>query len=640
MLGRQMLRVFCLISSCCLLVLIGNPVCAKLTKVEVLEQTAFEYQQEKYESVSGYFYFQFDPSDSLNQRVTDIEFASKDESGMVAAKASFYLIQPSDEQVKGTLFEISNRGSKASLRYFNNAARNAMPSSEESLGDGLIQDLGLRVLWVGWQADVPVNKDTMHVMLPVAKGVEGLVRSDWTLEENTTELLLSHRPGIEVIYPFDNESAQPAYLTKRLSRNGQRSIVDRETWEFNNEGSAITGSFSSGIYELVYPSNDPVVVGLGLAILRDTATYLKSSESQFPSQKVIGFGVSQTGRLLRHFLYQGFNETSENSKAFDGMLIHTSGAGRGSFNHRFGQPSRDAHRFSAFFYPTDIFPFTSRPTQNLINRELEGLLDKQSSTTRPKIFYTNTGYEYWGRAASLIHTASDKDILPLENERIFHLASGQNFVERIENLKDIGNGVYRGNPLDFLTNLRALLSSLSAWVIDGSQPPDSQFPQIENQELTNIQKYQLPEWLTSIDVPQSPHSAYLLDYSINWQHGVIDNQPPRLLAEIIPFVPTVDRWGNEVGGLRHPYLEEPLAAFLPWSLRDQGFSPNEMRDFRGMMVLMQKQDVLARYQDWATYQAKLNTAINKAIERNEILPRDRERLVIQANWIWSKIMDD
>ena len=74
--------------------------------------------------------------------------------------------------------------------------------------------------------------------------------------------------------------------------------------------------------------------------------------------RALGYGSSQSGRFLRTFLYQGFNEDEQNRRAFDGLMPHVAGAGRGSFNHRFAQPSRDAQPFSNFFYPTDIFPFT------------------------------------------------------------------------------------------------------------------------------------------------------------------------------------------------------------------------------------------------------------------------------------------
>ena len=57
----------------------------------------------------------------------------------------------------------------------------------------------------------------------------------------------------------------------------------------------------------------------------------------------LGHGISQSGRFLRHFLYQGFNEDEQGQRVFDGVLADVAGAGRGSFNHRFAQASRDGH---------------------------------------------------------------------------------------------------------------------------------------------------------------------------------------------------------------------------------------------------------------------------------------------------------
>ena len=58
-----------------------------------------------------------------------------------------------------------------------------------------------------------------------------------------------------------------------------------------------------------------------------------------------------------------------------------------------------------FFYPTDIFPFTDVEQTDPETGLTDGLLARvQKSRTAPRIFYTNSSYEYWGRAASLIHT--------------------------------------------------------------------------------------------------------------------------------------------------------------------------------------------------------------------------------------------
>jgi len=92
--------------------------------------------------------------------------------------------------------------------------------------------------------------------------------------------------------------------------------------------------------------------------------------------RVYGEGISQNGRFLRDFLYQGFNADEDGKMALDGVLAHVAGAGRGSFNYRFAQPSRDAQPTSSVFFPTDIFPFTDEPERDPVTGENGGLLDR------------------------------------------------------------------------------------------------------------------------------------------------------------------------------------------------------------------------------------------------------------------------
>ena len=253
-------------------------------------------------------------------------------------------------------------------------------------------------------------------------------------------------------------------------------------WSDDDGWISLDGGFQPGhIYELVYVARDPVVVGLGLAMIRDLMAYARfDPKAVFPVRHAIAFGVSQTGRFLRQFLYQGFNVDEQGRRVFDGMLIHTAGAGRGSFNHRFAQPSRDAHRYSAFFYPTDLYPFAGLPTPDPVTGRDDGLLDALDPAHRPKVMVTNTGYEYWGRAASLIHTTVDgQDLAAAVQERIYHLASGQHYVGAWPSpqVPALAEGrAWRSNPLDFLVNLRALLSRLVDWVARDQAPPDSRYP--------------------------------------------------------------------------------------------------------------------------------------------------------------------
>ncbi|WP_070796005.1 alpha/beta hydrolase domain-containing protein [Thalassotalea crassostreae] len=585
---------------------------------------------------SGEFYFEFDPNNAVNKEIVDIELAIPNAEGMVSAKANYFIIQPKNpKDRRGAIVEVSNRGGKSALSYFNLAPRVAMPDKSAALGDGLIQELGLSLVWVGWQGDVPHKDDLMYAELPRIIDLEGWVRSDWTVDNNKSLLTLAHRDNIETIYPVDFATQDEAWLTKRMGRDSLRAIVPRNQWQFSSDGKSIVGDFSPGIYELVYPARDPQVAGIGLAIIRDTAAYIKEESNPFYVPKAIAYGVSQTGRFLRHFLHQGFNETEDGIIAYDGMFIHTAGAGRGSFNHRFAQPSRDAHRMSAFFYPTDVFPFTSQRIRSDITNQKIGLLKRNHEPFYPKIFYTNTGYEYWGRAAGLTHSHKVFDMAPLENERIFHLASAQHFVESTNNIKlvDKDNLIFRGNNLNFKPHLRSLLSHLSEWVIADRKPPKSKYPRFADQTLTNYAHFQLPNWL-GVEKPFKPHTAYEIDYGKNWHKGVIDNHPPVLLAEILPPVPKLDNNGHELGGISHPLLKAPIATFMPWVLRYDKFSSNEIEDFRGAIKQWKKKRILSRYANKRAYMTHLNKMILKSLAEGWILARDVSRIKQQGSWLW------
>ena len=106
--------------------------------------------------------------------------------------------------------------------------------------------------------------------------------------------------------------------------------------------------------------------------------YDTSGENPMPGLRAaIGWGVSQSGRFLRHFLYQGFNEDEQGRRVFDGVFDQVGGAGRGSFNHRFGQASRDALQHFNILFPVDLFPVHGRAVDRSRDRR-----DRQSARTR------------------------------------------------------------------------------------------------------------------------------------------------------------------------------------------------------------------------------------------------------------------
>jgi len=624
-----------------------------------------------YEKLGGTVELELDPAHPANAAIVDLDRAPRNARGRVEASADFMVLRPRRPPARGStaLLEVSNRGGKALLPYFNRATWSLDPSTAEDFGDRLLMRLHLTLIWVGWQFDVPRQPGLLQLRAPIARDadgpIEGLVRSDWTVERPTTTLPLAHRD--HVAYPVADPRHADNVLTVRSARLGPREIVPRDRWRFArlDDGRLVddpthihlAGGFQRGkIYELVYRARDPVVVGIGLAAVRDVISWARyDSRSEFPVTAAIGAGISQSGRFLRHFLYQGFNTDEAGRKVFDGLLVHTAGAGRGSFNHRFAQPSRDAHRFSAFFYPTDLFPFTSRTQTDPETGIADGLLARSADRPDqwPKTVVTNTGYEYWGRAASLIHTSPDGrvDVTPLPNERIYHLAGGQHFIGGFPpTTSERAGRAYRGNPLDFQVTLRALLARLVEWVVDGRTPPPSVYPTLAAGTLVSIDALKFPR-IPDVRAPSVIHQAHRVDYGPRWAAGIITREPPGIGAPFPALVSQVDADGNEVAGVRGVELLAPLATYTPWQLRGgHGSDAAELVDFLGTYVPLPRTDterqrwsdsrlsLERRYADKREYRATAARAAESLVAAGLLLREDVPRVLERADQHWDWIM--
>jgi len=605
-----------------------------------------------YERIDGSVLFEFDPSNRFNRRIVDLELAPRNERGRVEARANFTVLQPLDpERRSGTaLVEVSNRGGRAALSYFHRDR-----TEDEPLGDALLLRLGLTIIQVGWQWDVPEREGVLRLAAPIARDqgepIIGLVRSDWVVEGLTDTLSIGHRGHLA--YPPVDLDDPTRLLTVRGGRDAPRELVPPFRWRFSApDRITLEGGFTSGrIYELVYRARDPRVVGLGLAAIRDIIAYAKHGEDcPFPVTRGVAFGISQTGRFLRMFLYQGFNTDEQGRAAYDGLLIHAAGAGRGSFNHRFAQPSRDAHRYSAFFYPTDLFPFTSRTQLDPGTGRSDGLLAHPWDPEHaPRTFFTNTGYEYWGRAAALMHTdpLGRADVPPKDHERIYHLSSAQHYVGRFPPRGEpIAGASYRGNPLNVLFELRALLVRLLEWVEHDRPPPPSSTPTLADGTLVALSDYRLPA-MSGVEPPRVVHQAYRADYGPRFGQGIIDLEPPRLGPVFPSLVPATDALGNERGGLFSLETLVPVATYLPWSTRiGLPGEQHELADFEGQFIPLPlteeereqtgdaRPSLEALYASKEEYLQRCAAAATWLSERGLLLEEDRPALRAWAGVLW------
>ncbi|MEW6322263.1 MAG: alpha/beta hydrolase domain-containing protein [Acidobacteriota bacterium] len=618
-----------------------------------------------FETLVGKIHFAVDPDHRVNRIITDIGLAPRNAGGKVEFASDFYLIKPKDPaRGNGTLlYEVSNRGGKGMLGFFNFAEGSLAPQSEAHFGDGFLLEQGFTLLWVGWQFDVPERDGLVRVFAPIARAadgqtIRGLVRSDFVVIETAREASLADRN--HQAYRVASTDDPAIALTVRDSVEGERRVIPRDQWRFGDDGRSVrmASGFQPGkIYEVVYPSEDPAVAGVGPAAIRDTVSRLKhagAAELGLPAgalRRAVAFGISQSGRFLRTFLYYGFNEDEAGRIVFDGVMPHVAGAGRGSFNHRFAQPSRDGHPYLNFFYPTDIFPFTDETQQDPVTGMTDGLLTHALKPEhRPKIFHTNTSYEYWGRAASLIHTSVDgrADVELPANVRGYLLAAGQHGVAAFPPTRTIGQQL--NNPLDFRWAMRALLVSMHRWVTDGTAPPASALPRVADGTLVAPDALAFPR-LPSVNVATTPHKAYRLDYGPRFRtEGIVTKEPPERGPAFAILVPQVDADGNELAGIRLPELSVPVATYTGWNLFNERSGPTHVvSSMQGSFIPLARtradreragdprKSLEERYAGRDEYLARIRQAAAELAGRGYLLTADIPRIVEQARLRWEYV---
>jgi hypothetical protein len=615
-----------------------------------------------YERLIGKAYFAVDPSNPANKIISDIDKAPRNEKGLVEFSADLYVLKPRDPAHGNgaALFEVSNRGTKGMLSMYDRAAGALDPRTEEQFGDDFLLKHGFTLVWLGWQFDVPQREGLMRLYAPIARDgqdlITGVVRSEWVLDSKQTSNSLADREHVP--YPALDPDDPKLTLTVRDTREGPRRPLSRDAWHIEDRARVVMpAGFEPGkLYELVYTAQDPVLVGLGPTAVRDLISFLKYGGNDVTVlgdqrnylKRAYGFGISQSGRFLRTFLYYGFNRDEGNRRVFDGVLAHVAGGARGSFNFRFAQPSRDAHPFFNTFYPTDIFPFTDLEETDTETGLTDGLLIRAMKDGMvPKIFYTNSSYEYWGRSASLIHTTIDglKDAAIPDTTRIYFLAGGQHGPASFPPPRN--HTLNMTNPNDYRWAMRALLVAMDGWVREGKEPPSSRYPKVAQDALVPLGAVQFPK-IPGVSLPQTIQKAYRVDYGPQFRSaGIIRIEPPRVGRAFPMLLPQVDRDGNEASGLRMPDIQVPLATYTGWNLRTPDIgAPNEMNSMQGSFIPFARTradrelrhdprpSIQERYTDRADFLRKIEAAGRELAEGGYLLVDDIPRIVEHSATEW------
>ena len=649
-----------------------SPLNAHVTRVEIFSRKDVLNGQSfgaagAYERLTGRVYFSVAVGNPHNRGIVDLGNAVNLKNGEVEFSSDFIVIRAKDPARRNgsLLLEIPNRGRSRIVALVDGGSWDLASDA----GDGWLLRNGYTIASLGWQWDA-ANPNALHLYAPIAKEngktITGFLRGDVMLAKALDEIPLGHLIIGEIggsEYPVAAPDDPGNTLTVRDSRNTQRTAIPRSQWQFahiengklvpDNRYIHLNGGFQPGkIYEYVYVVADPVVAGLGFAAARDFASYAKHfPDAMASAARVYGEGISQNGRFLRDFLYQGFNADEDGKIALDGVLAHVAGAGRGSFNYRFAQPSRDAQPTSSVLFPTDIFPFTDLPETDPLTHDAGGLLDRAlAEKVAPKIFFSNTSYEYWGRAAALIHVTPDgKADAPISpNVRIYHFTGLQHFSGPFPPAKGKGDlaGQQPQSPLPIKYFWRAMITNMDAWVRNNTPPPESSYPKIADGTLVALRDYVFPA-IPDVNRPREANEAFRLDFGPRWRKGFLMLQPPKV-GEVFPvFVPQADADGNEPDGIRLPEITVPLATYAPWNFRDPSIgAPDQRVSFEGSYLPFPKtaadreksgdprKSIAERYSSRDDYLARFTRVLDRLIQQRWILPEDRAALLLRGQEEW------
>jgi hypothetical protein len=657
-----------------LLVFIGvsAPLAARVTRVEIESRTDVLSGKSfgdagAYERLSGQIFFSVRVDNPHNSRIVDLHNAVNLNHGEVQFSADFVAFRPKDPQ-RGNgslLLEVPNRGRPHIIAIVDGGDADLARDA----GDAWLLRKGFTIVSVGWQWDAP-GQDDLKLYAPIAREegrrITGLLRGDFMLSRVMDEVPLGHINAGNIggsEYPVATLNDPRNVLTVRDSRDAKRTLIPASQWQFaetvngkltpSDRHIHLKGGFQPGrIYEYVYGVADPVIAGLGFAAIRDFGAYAKRApDAIIHAARIYGEGISQNGRFLRDFLYEGFNADEDGKGVLDGVLAHVAGAGRGSFNYRFAQPSRDAQPTSSVFFPTDVFPFTDLPETDPLTGERGGLLDRATAEkVVPKIFLSNTSYEYWGRAAALISVdAEGKQDVPIgDNVRIYHFTGLQHFSGPSPPQKGsgdlLGQEPESGLPIRYFW--RAMIVNMDAWVRSDVAPPRSSYPRIDNGTLVPLRDYAFPP-IPAVNRPLEANNAVRLDFGPQWRQGILSVQPPKLGKPFPVLVPQVDADGNESDGVRLPEIVVPLGTYAGWNLRDPTIgAPDQRVAFEASYIPFARtaserrqardprKSIEERYGSREDYLDRYGHALDDLVEQHFVLPEDRAALLLRGQQDW------
>ena len=268
--------------------------------------------------------------------------------------------------------------------------------------------------------------------------------------------------------------------------------------------------------------------------------------------------------------------------------------------------------------------------------------------TDPKIIHTDTSNEFWQFRASLVGTDADgkQDIADPPNVRRYLFSSTQHGWYKTDVAHyGIGNRQCEQlvNPTHTGVVLRALIVDLEDWVRKGIAPPDSRVPRIGDGSLVSPDRLAFPT-IPNVTYTGLYNGSGERDFGPRTHHnaGVIDKLFPDILSTHRILVPQVDRIGNDIAGIRHPWVQVPVATLTGLEHAAARIRRRQLCDLLGSTIPLPQTQQQARaandprpslealYRDKQDYVDQVTRAA-KALEKDRLmLPEDVQEIIREA----------
>ena len=581
-----------------------------------------------------------------------------------------------------------------------NAIKPVMPSEAKGVvrgrgaGNGFLLNQGYTIVLSGWQGDRPQrfridkpaalsDKNTWPVIgmtVPIARDA---TNGNAPITGKVQDELIADSPKANLLGTYYKRvPGTPATLTIRKTPTSPSIVVSETLWKYvpgagtaegGNTGpngfgyveidraslradaryaAALDGGSDNGsIYHFDFTAVDPKVLGLGFLATRDLISFLRyeskdasGNANPLPTRPTIAVatGISQSGRYLRDFLWQGFNEDAKGRIVFEGMLPLVGGSRKTYTNYRWAKPGDYSRQHETHYAPGDQFPFAYTTITDPLTGKADGLLRKCTQTrTCPKVHQYDSPIEAnGGRTSLLVSDGTGKAIPVPDNVRLFYAPGTQHTPMPATEAADlqpdytvdrsVRNDDPSANPWALVSSTamyRALLMNLEGWVKGTATPLDSRYPSVTDGTLAVATPNPASTGRPDLAAAGLRYNGAYNTLSVNDES--VSPPVPGARYYVVPQ-PTTDAQGNERAGVKMPDIAVPLATFAGYNLRKPGYVEGQQNGLNSSQLAFAttpstrkpgdpRKSVQELYGSKAAYVDAVNRAVDQLVAEGFIL---------------------